>query len=256
MAMAQNNARLVMRERLLAENLRNQRVGLRQLQKFLHLKNLPEIIECYDISNIQGTDPVASGIVLKDGMPHKTAYRKYQIKTVEGANDPAMMHEVLSRRLARILSGEVKAPDLIVIDGGSTQLNAALKARENTGLKIPMVGLAKKLEEIYTEDEKILRFDKESPGMHILRRARDEAHRFAVAYHRNRRMKRNLKSLFDGIEGVGEKKRAKALLFLRKTDLGGMDKEGLAKKLKNAAALTPDLSLQIAEKIFQSLPRQ
>lgn len=206
MQMAANNARLVMRERLLSENLRNQRVGLRQLQKFINLKEPPQIIECYDISNIQGTDPVASGVMLRDGMPYKAGYRKYQIKTVEGANDPAMMHEVISRRLARVATEEVKAPDLIVIDGGTTQLNAAIRARTNAGLKIPMIGLAKKFEEIYTEDGRILRFDKDSPGMQILRRARDEAHRFAVSYHRNRRMKRNLRSLFDGVTGIGEKK--------------------------------------------------
>lgn len=253
-AMAQNNARLVMRERLLSENLRNQRVGLRQLQKFLGLKDPPEVIECYDISNIQGTDPVASGVMLRDGMPYKQGYRKYQIKTVEGANDPAMMHEVISRRLARIKTGEVKPPDLMVIDGGNTQLGAALKAREAAGLKIPMMGLAKKFEEVYAEDGRILRFDKESPGMQILRRARDEAHRFAVSYHRNRRMKRNLKSLFDGVEGIGEKKRARALLLLRKTDLGEIDAETLAQKLKKETGISAELALELAQKIFRSLP--
>lgn len=255
-AMAQNNARLVMRERLLSENLRNQRVGLRQLQKFLGLKDPPEIIECYDISNIQGTDPVASGVMLRGGMPYKAGYRKYQIKTVEGANDPAMMHEVIARRLARIKTGEVKSPDLIVIDGGNTQLGAALKAREAAGLKIPMMGLAKKFEEVYAEDGRVLRFDRESPGMQILRRARDEAHRFAVSYHRNRRMKRNLKSLFDGVDGIGEKKRARALLLLRKTDLGEINAESLAQKLKKETGITAELALELAQKIFRSLPGQ
>lgn len=254
MHMAANNARLVMRERLLSENLRNQRVGLRQLQKFLNLKEPPEIVECYDISNIQGTDPVASGVMLRDGMPYKSGYRKYQIKTVEGANDPAMMHEVITRRLARIGTGEVKAPDLIVIDGGTTQLGAALKAREAAGLKVPMIGLAKKFEEIYTEDGRVLHFDRESPGMLILRRARDEAHRFAVSYHRNRRMKRNLKSVFDGVAGIGEKKRAKALLLLRKLDLGEMKPEVLAAKIKKETGITPESALEIAQKIFGSLP--
>jgi excinuclease ABC subunit C len=254
MNMAANNARLTMRERLLSENLRNQRVGLKQLQKFLNLKEPPEIIECYDISNIQGTDPVASGVMLRDGMPYKAGYRKYQIKTVEGANDPAMIHEVITRRLARIKTGEVKPPDLMVIDGGSTQLNAALRARTNADLKIPMMGLAKKLEEIYTEDGRILHFDKESPGMHILRRARDEAHRFAVSYHRNRRMKRNLKSLFDDVPGIGEKKRAKALLLLRKLDLAEMQPQQLADKIKKETGIEAASALQLAEKIFASLP--
>jgi len=256
MQMAQNNARLVMRERLLSENLRNQRVGLKQLQKFIGLKNPPQVIECYDISNIQGTDPVASGVMLRDGMPYKSGYRKYRIKTIEGANDPAMMHEVLSRRFARIKSGEIELPDLIVIDGGSTQLSAALRARSEAGLNIPMIGLAKKQEEIYTEDGRILRFDKESPGMQILRRARDEAHRFAVSYHRNLRMKRNLRSVFDGIAGIGEKKRAAILLTLRKLDLDGMDAAALAEKIRQEAKVSREQSEALAQKIFAGLEGQ
>ncbi|MFZ5630974.1 MAG: excinuclease ABC subunit UvrC [Spirochaetota bacterium] len=256
MQMATNNARLVMRERLLSENLRNQRVGLKQLQKFIGLKAPPQIIECYDISNIQGTDPVASGVMLRDGMPYKAGYRKYRIKTIEGANDPAMMHEALSRRLARVKAGEVQPADLIVIDGGSTQLNAALRARSEAGLAIPMIGLAKKQEEIYTEDGRILRFDKESPGMQIIRRARDEAHRFAVSYHRNLRMKRNLRSVFDGVEGIGEKKRAAILLALRKIDLGDMNAEALAKKIRKESAVTAEQSEALAQKIFAGLKGQ
>ncbi|HMV35848.1 MAG TPA: excinuclease ABC subunit UvrC [Turneriella sp.] len=256
MQMANNNARLVMRERLLSENLRNQRVGLKQLQKFIGLKNPPQVIECYDISNIQGTDPVASGVMLRDGMPYKSGYRKYRIKTIEGANDPAMMHEALSRRLARVKSGEVQPADLIVIDGGSTQLNAALQARSEAGLSIPMIGLAKKQEEIYTEDGRILRFDKESPGMQIIRRARDEAHRFAVSYHRNLRMKRNLRSVFDGVEGIGEKKRAAILLALRKLDLGEIDATALAKKIRKESGVTAEQSEALAQKIFAGLKGQ
>jgi excinuclease ABC subunit C len=119
-----------------------------------------------------------------------------------------------------------------------------------------MMGLAKKFEEVYTEDGRVLRFDRESPGMQILRRARDEAHRFAVSYHRNRRMKRNLKSLFDGVDGIGEKKRARALLLLRKTDLGETDVEALAQKLKKETGISAELALELAQKIFRSLPGQ
>jgi excinuclease ABC subunit C len=252
--MAQNNARLVLRETLLSENLRNQRVGLRQLQKFINLKAPPQVIECYDISNIQGAEPVASGVMLRDGMPHKAGYRKYQIKTVEGANDPAMMFEVITRRLARVATGEIAPPDLIVIDGGSTQLGAALRARENAKLTVPMIGLAKKLEEIYTEDGRILRFDKDSPGMHILRRARDEAHRFAVSYHRNLRMKRNLKSLFDDVEGIGEKKRARLLVALRKIDVDQFTGKTLAEKIRKDAGITLELAEKISQKVFTGLP--
>ncbi|MCS6971877.1 MAG: excinuclease ABC subunit UvrC [Leptospiraceae bacterium] len=256
MEMARHNAQLALRERLLAENLRNQRIGLRQLQKFLQLKKLPEVIECYDVSNIHGAEAVASGVMLRDGMPYKPGYRKYRIKTVEGINDPAMVYEVISRRLARIRSGEITAPDLIVIDGGSTQLKAALKARSEAALSIPMIGLAKREEEIYTEDGKILRFDKDSPGMQILRRARDEAHRFALSYHRNLRMKRNLRSLFDGVAGIGEKKRSEILIWLRKLDLGELDANSLAQKLAADCKIPLAISEQLAQKIFASLERQ
>jgi len=253
MQMAINNARLVMRERILSEKLRNQRIGLKQLMKFLGLKKSPEVIECYDISNIQGTDTVASGVMLRDGMPYKPGYRKYRIKTVEGANDPASMAEVISRRLTRVSTGEVAAPDLIVIDGGQTQLGAAMAARDKLNLAVPMIGLAKKYEEVYCEDGRILRFDKESPGMQILRRARDEAHRFGLAYHRNLRMKRNLKSLFDGIDGVGEKRRTALLLLLRKIDLGEMTEVALANKIAKDARIEAALAQAVAKKIFESL---
>lgn len=256
MKMATNNARLVMRERLLSENLRNQRVGLRQLQKFIGLKAPPHVIECYDISNIQGTDPVASGVMLRDGMPYKSGYRKYRIKTVEGANDPAMMYEAISRRLARVKSGEVPPADLIVIDGGNTQLGAALRARSEAALSIPMVGLAKKQEEIYTEDGRILRFDKESPGMQVIRRARDEAHRFAVSYHRNLRMKRNLRSVFDSVDGIGEKKRAAVLLALRKLDISTFDVQSLAQHIRKAGNLSEEASAELAKIIFAGLEGQ
>ncbi len=248
--MAETNARLTLRERILNEKTRNQKIGLRQIQKFLGLKDIPHTIECYDISNIQGSEPVAAGVMLKEGLPHKSGYRKYAIKTVEGANDPAMMYEVIDRRMRRIAEGGAKAPDLVVIDGGITQLRAAIRARDIYGFKIPMIGLAKQREEIHTEEGRLLRFDPNSPGMLILRLARDEAHRFGVAYHRNRRMKRNLRSLLDGIEGVGEIRRKQLMNVLRKISLDDYTVQSLVQKIQQETDLPSDLARQVADTVY------
>ncbi len=247
--MAGNNAELSLRERVLNDKLRNQKTGLRQIQKFINLKSIPETIECYDISNFHGQQAVASGVMLRDGFPYKQGYRRYRIKTIEGANDPAMMHEVLSRRFARIASGQIKQPDLIVIDGGITQLTAALRAREEQGLSTPMIGLAKQEEEIYTEDGRILSFDKNSPGMLILRLARDEAHRFGVSYHRNLRLKKELSSILDGIPGVGEERKARIAGVLRKLDLPSLETEELIDILREQAEVPPLVARRITERI-------
>ncbi|MCB1201093.1 MAG: excinuclease ABC subunit UvrC [Leptospiraceae bacterium] len=253
--MAVTNARLTLSERILSEKLRNRRLGLRQLQKFLDLKELPATIECYDISNISGKEAVGSGVMLKDGMPHKPGYRKYKIKTYDSANDPGMMNEVLNRRFSRIAAGQIAIPDLVVIDGGTTQLRAAIAARDTHGLRLPMIGLAKKQEEIYTEDGRILHFDKDSPGMTLLRLARDEAHRFGVAYHRNLRMKRNLKSLVDSVRGVGEKNRPVVMNILRKIDLAQYDQTSLAQHLRENSRLSIQVCEQIADQILYEGPK-
>lgn len=251
MQMALNNARLTMREQLLTEKLRNQRLGLKQIQQFLNLPRLPQTIECYDISNFQGMQAVGSGVMLKDGLPHKSGYRKYRIKTVEGANDPAMMYEVLSRRMQRFVSGQIKPPDLIIIDGGTTQLNAALEARNEAGVQVTIVGLAKKREEIYTESGDILQMDKNSPGMLLIRLARDEAHRFGVAYHRNLRMKKNLNSFLDEFKGIGKVKREKIMNLLRKTDLGSLTAAKLAEQIQEAGQIKKALGEEIAARAFE-----
>ena len=191
MEMAEKNVRLSLRERVLGEKIKNQRYGLRQLQKFLKLKDLPFLIECYDISNIQGKEAVGSGVTLRDGLKYTSGYRKYKIQTKDTPDDPAMMYEVLSRRFSRANEKKNSLPDLIVIDGGINQLNAALRARNELNLKVPVISLAKREEEIYCEDGTILRMDKNSPGMLILRLARDEAHRFGVSYHRLLRDKKS-----------------------------------------------------------------
>ena len=155
--------------------------SLVQLQKILKLKTLPNRIECYDISNIQGNFAVGSMVVLTDGEIDKSQYRKFKIKTIKGANDPAMIAEVIKRRL----KNNWPKPDLLLIDGGPTQLNAANKELAQTGLKLAIASLAKREEEIYLPNEAVpIRLPKFSPALQLLQKIRDEAHRFAIAYYR------------------------------------------------------------------------
>ncbi len=155
--------------------------ALTGLKKILHLKKLPLRIECYDISNIGGQMAVGSMVVLTDGQIDKSQYRRFKIKTVSGANDPAMMAEVIKRRL----NNNWPKPDLILIDGGPTQLNAATAQLKQAGFKLPVVSLAKKQEEIYLPNKAApLKLPKFSPALQLLQRIRDEAHRFAITYYR------------------------------------------------------------------------
>ena len=166
-------------------------LNLADLRDKLGLEKIPHIIECFDISHIQGADSVGSMIRFLDGKPDKSNYRRFKIKTIEGIDDPAMIAEVVRRRYLRLLEEKKELPDLIVIDGGRTQLSAAYKELRNLGLKTPVIGLAKRLEEIYfpglAEPQCI---DHKTSALKLLQRVRDEAHRFAVKYHRVLRKKR------------------------------------------------------------------
>lgn len=184
------------------------------LKEDLRLKDLPMHIECFDNSNIQGTNPVASMVCFKNGKPSKKDYRKFNIKTVVGPDDFGSMKEIVYRRYYRLQTEELPMPDLIVIDGGKGQLNAACKALKELQLygSIPIVGIAKRLEEIYTpEDPYPLHIDKKSESLKLLQRIRDEAHRFAITFHRQKRSIAALKTELEEIPGVG-KKTAMALL--------------------------------------------
>lgn len=184
------------------------------LQKDLGLSELPRHIECFDNSNIQGTDPVASCVVFKDGVPSKRDYRHFNIKTVVGANDFASMKEVVNRRYSRLMTEGEPLPQLIVIDGGKGQLNFAYEALTELGLndKIAIVGIAKRLEEIIVPGERIpLYLDKNSSSLRLLMALRDEAHRFGITHHRGKRSKRQIVSELDSIKGVGEVSREKLL---------------------------------------------
>ncbi|MBQ3268762.1 MAG: excinuclease ABC subunit UvrC [Clostridia bacterium] len=197
--------------------------ALEQLQQALGLERLPRRIEGYDISNTQGAQSVASEVVMVDGVSANSEYRRYRIKTVEGANDFASMYEVITRRLSHGLDelAERRAqgldpeggkfswlPDLILVDGGRGQLAAAREAMLAQGLDIPMVGLAKRIEEIVLPDEEeSILLDRHSPALHVLQRVRDESHRFAIIHHRALRGRASIASKLDGIPGVGEKRR-------------------------------------------------
>ncbi|MGX7686205.1 excinuclease ABC subunit UvrC [Flectobacillus roseus] len=177
------------------------------LKNDLQLKTLPRHIECFDNSNIQGTNPVSAMVCFKDGIPSKKDYRHFTPKTVIGPNDFATMYEVITRRYSRLLEEEADLPDLIIIDGGKGQLSAscdALKALNLYG-KVPIIGIAKRLEEIYFPEDSIpLYIDKKSESLKLIQRLRDEAHRFGITKHRDKRSKNFIISQLENIEGIGK----------------------------------------------------
>ena len=179
-----------------------------QMQKDLRLSVEPRHIECFDNSNIQGTNPVAACVVFKDGKPSKKDYRHFNIKTVEGPNDFASMEEVVYRRYKRLLDEKQPLPNLIIIDGGKGQLSSALKIMDELGLrgKIAIIGIAKRLEELfYPGDSVPLYLDKKSETLKVIQQLRNEAHRFGITFHRDKRSKASLVSSMDNIPGIGEK---------------------------------------------------
>ena len=179
-----------------------------QMKKDLRLNEEPRHIECFDNSNIQGTNPVAACVVFRDGKPCKKDYRKFNIKTVEGPNDFASMEEVVFRRYRRLLNEEEPLPQLIIIDGGKGQLSSAVKALEMLDLrgKIAIIGIAKRLEEIFYPGDSIpLYLDKKSETLKIIQQLRNEAHRFGITFHRNKRSSSALNTDLETIGGIGEK---------------------------------------------------
>jgi excinuclease ABC subunit C len=184
------------------------------LKNDLHLSVDPVVIECFDNSNIQGTTPVASMVRFVNGKPDKKNYRNFNIKTVTGPNDFESMKEIVFRRYRRLLDENYPLPDLIVIDGGKGQLSSACEALQELDLykKIQIIGIAKKLEEIYYPEDSIpLHINKKSPGLLLLQQIRDEAHRFAITFHRQKRTKNQIHSELDQLKGVGEKTISKLL---------------------------------------------
>ncbi len=222
--LAEQNARLALEsESYQTEQKRLRRVeALEELREALNLESLPIRIECFDISNIQATEPVGSMVVFQDAMPKKAHYRKFAVRDLEGPDDFAAMAQVIERRFARMRNpadaeeydeGFAAVPNLVVIDGGKGQLSAALAAMQKFELpRVAVISLAKRVEEVFLpgRPDPVL-LDPHSPGLQLLQRIRDEAHRFAIGFHRQRRDARARESIFDRLEGVGPARR-RALL--------------------------------------------
>jgi excinuclease ABC subunit C len=214
--MAEMNADVLLRERLLQQAQLDQSLpkAVLSLQADLRMERMPRRIECFDNSHMQGTDYVSSMVVFADGKPKKSEYRHYKLRTVEGNDDFEAMKEVLMRRFSRALDEEKALPDLLIIDGGKGQLSHAMEVLESLNLvgRFTVIGLAKRLEEVFTPNSSTpLYLAKTSPSLRLLQQARDEAHRFAITYHRTLRSKRTLQTALTGIAGVGDA-RAKKLL--------------------------------------------
>ena len=189
-----------------------------QMKEDLRLSEEPRHIECFDNSNIQGTNPVAACVVFKNGKPSKKDYRKFNIKTVEGPDDFASMEEVVFRRYRRLLNEGEELPQLIIVDGGKGQLSSGVKALETLGLrgKVAIIGIAKRLEEIFYPGDPIpLYLDKKSESLKIIQQLRNEAHRFGITFHRNKRSKTALNTELESIQGIGEKTVVELLTHFR-----------------------------------------
>jgi len=211
-----------------------------QMKKDIRLSEEPRHIECFDNSNIQGSNPVAACVVFRNGKPSKKEYRKFKIKTVEGPDDFASMEEVVYRRYKRLLEEEQSLPQLIVIDGGKGQLSSAIKSLDILGLrgKIAIIGIAKRLEEIYFPEDPIpLYLDKKSESLKIIQQLRNEAHRFGITFHRKLRSKAAINSELENIEGVGKKTIEELLKAFKSVKrIKEASVENLAKEVGNAKA--------------------
>jgi excinuclease ABC subunit C len=215
--MTNKNARLEL-ERELSHPAKGLKSSLDELQRVLLLENIPERIEGFDISNISGSDSVGSCVVFMNGFPVKEKYRRFKIKNVKGINDPAMIGEVMGRRIKKLVE-EDDIPDLILIDGGKTQLNAAIIAmKEVTSLKIPVISLAKRAEEIHLPNGEIISLPLRSNALRLLIRIRNEAHSFALCYHKKLRRKKLSLSELDEIVGIGYKRKVALIQYFGSKD--------------------------------------
>jgi excinuclease ABC subunit C len=216
-----------------------------QMKTDLRLNEEPRHIECFDNSNIQGTHPVAACVVFKNGKPSKKDYRHFNIKTVEGPDDFASMEEVVYRRYKRLLEEDQPLPQLIIIDGGKGQLSSALKSLDALNIrgKIAIVGIAKRLEELFYPNDPIpLYLDKKSETLKIIQQLRNEAHRFGIEHHRNKRSKSALNTELESIPGIGEKtvvdllkhfKSAKRVSYAKQDELEDVIGVSRAQKIYN-----------------------
>ncbi|WP_318343708.1 excinuclease ABC subunit UvrC [Flagellimonas baculiformis] len=248
--LSERNARFYRQDKLkqikITDPDRHTKRIMAQMKADLRLSVEPTHIECFDNSNIQGSNPVAACVVFKDGKPSKKDYRHFNIKTVEGPDDFASMEEVVFRRYKRLLNEDEPLPQLIVIDGGKGQLSSALKSLEALDLrgKIAIIGIAKRLEEIYfPEDPVPLYLDKRSETLKIIQQLRNEAHRFGITHHRNKRSKGAIGTELVGIEGIGEKTAEQLLKSFKSV-----------KRIKEASmeSLAESVGMAKAKKIYKS----
>ncbi|MFH0953786.1 MAG: excinuclease ABC subunit UvrC [Verrucomicrobiota bacterium] len=232
-------------KKTLAVKAEDARAGLGELQGVLGLAHPPRAIEAYDISNISGTHAVGSLVCAVDGLPQKSRYRMFRIRTVEGIDDPGMMAEVIRRRFSRLIEEGGAKPDLVLVDGGITQLRAARAELDKLALQdLPAAGLAKRFEEIYWKDAKPLRLPFESNALKVLQIIRDEAHRFALTYHRSLRRKRIRESVLDDIQGIGEKRKQ---LLLKHFGSVARLRRASQKEIANAPGVGPAMAKTIKE---------
>jgi excinuclease ABC subunit C len=244
--MANSNAKLLINEKILelmkAEGDRIPH-SVKQLQKDLRLKRLPRRIECFDNSNLQGSDPVASMVCFVDGQPRKSEYKRFKIRTVVGPDDFASMKEILTRRYSRLIREGGQIPDLIIVDGGKGQLSSAVEALKDIEFfgQCDLVGLAKRLEEVFIPGySDSIMIPKTSSSLKLIQRARDEAHRFAITFHRSQRQKRTLHTELMQIKGVGEKTALKLL-----KEIGSLKKIKQATESDLTAVVGPKLAAEI-----------
>src|SRR5690625_119903 len=212
--LAEKNAKISLEEKfaLIERDEERTIVAIEKLGEVLNIKT-PKRIEAFDNSNIQGADPVSAMVVFTDGRPDKNEYRKYKIQTVKGPDDYEMMREVIRRRYTRVLKENIRLPDLIIVDGGKGQINAAIDVLENElGLEIPLCGLAKDdrhrtSELLYGDRPEVVPLERNSTEFYLVQRIQDEVHRFAITFHRQLRSKGIFQSELDSIPGIGEKRR-------------------------------------------------
>ncbi len=243
--MCKENAYLQLKEIQLQKMKKEGQVpyALSALQRDLRLNALPRKIECFDISNLQGTDTVASMVVFVEGKPKKSLYRKFIIKSVEGPDDFSSMREVIGRRYSKLKEENTPLPELIMVDGGKGQLSSAVEILDDLGFtKYNIIGLAKRLEEVFFPGESdAASIPKTSSGLKLLQQVRDEAHRFAITFHRSRRSRRTIKTELTDIEGIGAATAQKLL-----KELGSLE----AVKAASAESLAKIIGKQKAELVI------
>ncbi|MBN1495684.1 MAG: excinuclease ABC subunit UvrC [Spirochaetes bacterium] len=237
------NIDVIAAERYADRESRNTLLGLEELQRVLGLDGLPRAMECFDISNLQGADAVASMVRFLDGRPERSGYRRYKIRGYTSSDDPGMIHEAVARRIQYLANEGLSFPDLMVIDGGRTQLARAVEAAANFTSNIRIISLAKRFEELYrAPGEPPLRLPDSSPALRVLKSIRDEAHRFAITYHRKLRGKKTTRSVLDDI-GISDRARKELLARFKSVD-------GIRNASRNELTAVPGIGAKTAEKIF------